>query len=370
MRCRQTAEIVAAALGLARSARTRACGPAWSSTTSSEPAAASTPTRETVLALRPPARPLASWSPRSPAGGSVEFRKGSLAVLGLEAARRGGGRLRALYPPAALRGPGSRRELGDRGEDDPAARAPRRRSRRGPRRRRRCRAAPSAAPPWRRAAAGVAHSAARGRDLPRGARSAPRASAHGLVRRRQPDRRPRRSSAARAAASRAARRPRSPPRAPGAPPRSRSASVGCPAARVTSRAASARWSGRRAASSSGGQQRRRTRPRGRRRRSMRWSWAAARTASQPSGLRTGPRPGRPWSWRSSRRGAGVESWWCASTSRISRIQPCSPCSARMAAPLGRDVRPQPLQQLGPTDLKSLIYARAVRSSSPGTRPRR
>lgn len=38
------------------------------------------------------------------AGGSVEFRKGSLAVLGIDAPRRGGGRLLALYPPAALRG--------------------------------------------------------------------------------------------------------------------------------------------------------------------------------------------------------------------------------------------------------------------------
>jgi len=36
-------------------------------------------------------------------GGAVEFRKGSLAVLDLEAARPRGARLRALYPPAALR---------------------------------------------------------------------------------------------------------------------------------------------------------------------------------------------------------------------------------------------------------------------------
>jgi phosphohistidine phosphatase SixA len=36
-------------------------------------------------------------------GGVVEFRKGSLALLDVAAVRPGGGRLRALYPPSALR---------------------------------------------------------------------------------------------------------------------------------------------------------------------------------------------------------------------------------------------------------------------------
>jgi phosphohistidine phosphatase len=36
-------------------------------------------------------------------GGVVEFKKGALAVLDLDAARPRGGRLRALYPPATLR---------------------------------------------------------------------------------------------------------------------------------------------------------------------------------------------------------------------------------------------------------------------------
>lgn len=36
-------------------------------------------------------------------GGRVEFRKGSLAVLDLDAPRPGRGRLRALYPPSVLR---------------------------------------------------------------------------------------------------------------------------------------------------------------------------------------------------------------------------------------------------------------------------
>jgi phosphohistidine phosphatase len=36
-------------------------------------------------------------------GGVVEFRKGSLALLEVEDVRPAGGRLRALYPPAALR---------------------------------------------------------------------------------------------------------------------------------------------------------------------------------------------------------------------------------------------------------------------------
>ncbi len=36
-------------------------------------------------------------------GGSVDFRKGSLAVLDVETLAPRGGRLRALYPPSALR---------------------------------------------------------------------------------------------------------------------------------------------------------------------------------------------------------------------------------------------------------------------------
>src|SRR5262245_42998116 len=36
-------------------------------------------------------------------GGSVDFRKGTLAVLDVEAVAPRGGRLRALYPPSALR---------------------------------------------------------------------------------------------------------------------------------------------------------------------------------------------------------------------------------------------------------------------------
>ena len=36
-------------------------------------------------------------------GGHVEYRKGSLALLDVEAARSAAARLRALYPPAALR---------------------------------------------------------------------------------------------------------------------------------------------------------------------------------------------------------------------------------------------------------------------------
>ena len=36
-------------------------------------------------------------------GGTVELKKGSLAILDVESLRPGRGRLRALYPPAALR---------------------------------------------------------------------------------------------------------------------------------------------------------------------------------------------------------------------------------------------------------------------------
>jgi phosphohistidine phosphatase len=101
VRCRQTGEIVAAALGLGLAQDARlAPGMDIDGV-------------EDLLIERPDARTvllcghqpdLSHLVAALTAGGSVEFRKGSLAVLTIEALRRGGGRLRALYPPASLRG--------------------------------------------------------------------------------------------------------------------------------------------------------------------------------------------------------------------------------------------------------------------------
>ena len=104
VRCRQTAEIVAAALGLPlhQDARLRP----GMEIDGVEDLLLEHPDAGTVL-LCGHQPDLSLLVAALTAGGSVEFRKGSLAVLGLDAARRGGGRLRALYPPAALRGLGA-----------------------------------------------------------------------------------------------------------------------------------------------------------------------------------------------------------------------------------------------------------------------
>ena len=101
VRCRQTGEIVAGRPGAGAGRGSASAPRAWTSTTS-----------RTLLIEHPDAQAvlLCGHQPdlsllvaALTAGGSVEFRKGSLAVLGIEAPRRGGGRLRALYPPASLR---------------------------------------------------------------------------------------------------------------------------------------------------------------------------------------------------------------------------------------------------------------------------
>ena len=53
---------------------------------------------------------------------------------------------------------------------------------------------------------------------------------------------------------------------------------------------------------------------------------------------------------------GVESWWWASTSRISRIQPCSPCSAAWRLHSGETCGSQPLDAARPTP-RARSYAR-------------
>lgn len=100
VRCRQTAEIVAAALGLPVSLDAR-LAPGMDLDGVEDLLIEHPDAKAALLCGHQPdlSRLVAALT----AGGAVEFRKGSLAVLGTEAPRRGGGRLRALYPPAALR---------------------------------------------------------------------------------------------------------------------------------------------------------------------------------------------------------------------------------------------------------------------------
>jgi len=107
-RCRQTGEIVADALGLALEQDSR-LAPGMD-IDGVEGLLIEHPDTQTLMICghQPDLSRLVA---ELTAGGSVEFRKGSLAVLGIEAPRRGGGRLLALYPPFALR------ELGAPGRD-------------------------------------------------------------------------------------------------------------------------------------------------------------------------------------------------------------------------------------------------------------
>ncbi|HTI32467.1 MAG TPA: histidine phosphatase family protein [Miltoncostaea sp.] len=100
VRCRQTADIVAAALGVAPVEDPR-LRPGMELEDLAD-----------ALSLHPGADPVlvCGHNPDLPhvvadltGGGTVDFRKGSLAVLDVEAVAPRGGRLRGLYPPSALR---------------------------------------------------------------------------------------------------------------------------------------------------------------------------------------------------------------------------------------------------------------------------
>lgn len=104
VRCRQTAEIVAAAIGggVREDARLRP--------------GADLDLVEDILLEHPDAgsvllcghQPdLSQLVAALTGGGSAEFRKGSLAILEVASPRPAGGRLRALYPPAVLRALGA-----------------------------------------------------------------------------------------------------------------------------------------------------------------------------------------------------------------------------------------------------------------------
>ncbi len=107
-RCRQTGEIVADALGLALEQDSR-LAPGMDIDGVEDLLIEHPDTQTLMICGHQP--DLSLLVAELTAGGSVEFRKGSLAVLEIEAPRRGGGRLLALYPPFALR------ELGAPGRD-------------------------------------------------------------------------------------------------------------------------------------------------------------------------------------------------------------------------------------------------------------
>jgi phosphohistidine phosphatase len=99
-RCRETAEIVCTALG-GRAEEDRRLRPGMDLDALAD-ALRERPEAETVLVCghEPDlSRIVAALT----GGGEVELRKGSLAVLDVQSLRPHGGRLRALYPPAALR---------------------------------------------------------------------------------------------------------------------------------------------------------------------------------------------------------------------------------------------------------------------------
>jgi phosphohistidine phosphatase len=100
VRCRQTAEIVGDALGLAPVEDDRLLP--GMELDDLEEALLRHPGADPVLVCghQPD---LSEVVAELTGGGAVEFRKGTLAVLEVTALRPGGGRLRALYPPGALR---------------------------------------------------------------------------------------------------------------------------------------------------------------------------------------------------------------------------------------------------------------------------
>ncbi len=313
VRCRQTGEIVAA----------RTSG--WRPGPGSAPAArASTSTAlDDLLLERPDAAPCCSagtqpdlsiWSPSSPRGGRCDFRKGSLAVLASRPAGRGGARLRALYdrrrsPQRALGGRRRAESLQARRRTRSGRGAPRPPSRRARRRRR-----SSAAPPARRAAGAdpTPSPARRSPCAERGRRGALDVAPSASHETSSPVERGQRGGVAcprrvRSAVEPAGRR------------RSRSASLGWPPA-TRSHPRRRRLDRALEQGQSSGDSSARTRPPARR---PAPSARSARSRGSP------PSPRRSDS-RSTARSAiviatfsetrGVESWWWASTSRISRIQ--------------------------------------------------
>ena len=100
IRCRQTAEIVCARLGGAPVEDGRLCP--GMDLDALEDALLAHPDAGAVLVCGHEPD-LSEAVAGLTGGGLVEFRKGSLALLDVAAVRPAGGRLRALYPPSALR---------------------------------------------------------------------------------------------------------------------------------------------------------------------------------------------------------------------------------------------------------------------------
>ena len=99
VRCQETAEIVAAALGCELEADGRlAPGMDLADLTD---AALDRPDAATLMVCGH--QPDCSQLVAALTGGMVEFRKGMVACVSMDTLRHGGGVLRALYPPAVLR---------------------------------------------------------------------------------------------------------------------------------------------------------------------------------------------------------------------------------------------------------------------------
>ena len=100
VRCRQTAEIVCAELGGAPAEDPR-LEPGMELAELADALLRHPDARRVLVCGHQP--DLSVVVAELTGGGVVEFKKGSLTVLDLDAPRAGGGRLRALYPPATLR---------------------------------------------------------------------------------------------------------------------------------------------------------------------------------------------------------------------------------------------------------------------------
>ncbi|MEZ0285025.1 MAG: histidine phosphatase family protein [Thermoleophilia bacterium] len=100
LRCRQTAEIVCARLGGAPVEDGRLC-PGMDLDALEDALLAHPDAGKLLVCGHEP--DLSEAVAGLTGGGLVEFRKGSLALLDVAAVRPAGGRLRALYPPSALR---------------------------------------------------------------------------------------------------------------------------------------------------------------------------------------------------------------------------------------------------------------------------
>jgi phosphohistidine phosphatase len=105
IRCRQTADIVAARLGGGEPVEDERLAPGMDVEGLAEALLRHPDAGSVLVCGHQP--DLSEVVADLTGGGVVELKKGALALLDVDGARPGGGRLRALYPPSALRRLGS-----------------------------------------------------------------------------------------------------------------------------------------------------------------------------------------------------------------------------------------------------------------------